>query len=55
MDLAPVAVMRVRVRCDHLAFYCGLRACEAKALRWQDVDWSGPLLHASRWSPCGAV
>ena len=31
-----------------LAFYCGLRACEAKALRWQDVDWSGPLLHVQR-------
>jgi integrase len=31
-----------------LAFYCGLRACEAKALRWQDVDWSGPLLHVRR-------
>ncbi|HLQ46070.1 MAG TPA: tyrosine-type recombinase/integrase, partial [Planctomycetaceae bacterium] len=31
-----------------LAFYCGLRACEIKALHWQDVDWSGPLLHVRR-------
>jgi integrase len=31
-----------------LAFYCGLRACEAKALRWQDVEWSGSLLHVRR-------
>jgi integrase len=31
-----------------LAFYCGLRACEIRALHWQDVDWSGPLLHVRR-------
>jgi integrase len=31
-----------------LAFYCGLRACEIKALHWGDVDWSGPLLHVRR-------
>src|SRR3989442_15368576 len=31
-----------------LAFYCGLRACEIEALHWQDVDWSGSLLHVRR-------
>ena len=31
-----------------LAFYSGLRACEIKALRWQDVDWSAPLLRVRR-------
>ena len=31
-----------------LAFYCGLRACEIKALRWQDIDWTNRLLHVRR-------
>jgi integrase len=31
-----------------LAFYRGLRACEIKALRWHDIDWSRQLLHVQR-------
>jgi integrase len=31
-----------------LAFYCGLRACEIKGLRWQDVDRTNRLLHVRR-------
>ena len=31
-----------------LAFYCGLRACEIKGLRWQDVDLANRLLHVRR-------
>jgi integrase len=31
-----------------LAFYCGLRACEIKGLRWEDVDFANRLLHVRR-------
>ena len=31
-----------------LAFYCGLRACEIKALRWQNVDLSAGILDIRR-------
>jgi integrase len=31
-----------------LAFYCGLRACEIKGLRWQDIDFPNRLLHVRR-------
>ena len=31
-----------------LSFYCGLRACEIKGLRWQDIDLSNRLLHVRR-------
>ena len=31
-----------------LSFYCGLRACEIKVLRWQDVDQTRHLLHIRR-------
>ena len=31
-----------------LGFYCGLRACEIKALRWADIDWASPLMHVRR-------
>ena len=31
-----------------LSFYCGLRACEIKALRWRDVDLNGALVHVRR-------
>ena len=31
-----------------LAFYCGLRACEIKGLRWQDVDRTNRLMHVRR-------
>jgi len=31
-----------------LSFYCGLRACEIKGLRWQDIDLPNRLLHVRR-------
>lgn len=31
-----------------LSFYCGLRACEIKGLRWQDIDLRNRLLHVRR-------
>lgn len=31
-----------------LAFYCGLRACEIKGLRWQDIDQTNRLMHVRR-------
>jgi integrase len=31
-----------------LAFYCGLRACEIRGLRWQDIELEGRLLHVRR-------
>ena len=31
-----------------LAFYCGMRACEIKALRWQNVDLDGGTLDIRR-------
>lgn len=31
-----------------LSFYCGMRACEIKGLRWQDLDWTNRLLHIRR-------
>jgi hypothetical protein len=31
-----------------LSFYCGLRACEIKVLRWQDIDRTRHLLHIRR-------
>ncbi|HEY3159571.1 MAG TPA: site-specific integrase [Vicinamibacterales bacterium] len=30
------------------AFYCGLRSCEIKGLRWRDVDATNRLLHVRR-------
>lgn len=30
------------------SFYCGLRACEIKVLRWQDIDQTRHLLHVRR-------
>jgi integrase len=36
------------VRGDSSAFYCGLRACEIKGIRWEDVDWTNRLLHIRR-------
>ena len=31
-----------------LSFYCGLRACEIKGLRWRDIDTTNRLLHVRR-------
>jgi integrase len=31
-----------------LAFYCGLRACEIRGLRWKHVDWSRKRLSVRR-------
>jgi integrase len=31
-----------------LGFYCGLRACEIKGLRWEDIDLANRLLHVRR-------
>src|SRR3954468_13176486 len=31
-----------------LAFYCGMRACEIKALHWGDIDFTRQLLHVRR-------
>jgi integrase len=31
-----------------LGFYCGLRACEIKELRWRDVDWQHTMLQVRR-------
>ena len=31
-----------------LSFYCGMRACGIKGLRWQDIDWPNRLLHIRR-------
>jgi len=31
-----------------LSFYCGLRACEIKGLRWQAIDRANRLLHVRR-------
>jgi integrase len=30
------------------AFYCGLRACEIKALHWRDIDFTRQILHIQR-------
>jgi len=31
-----------------LAFYCGLRTCEIKGLKWKHVDWMNGLLQVRR-------
>jgi len=31
-----------------LAFYCGLRACEIRGLRWEDIDLPSRLLHVRK-------
>jgi integrase len=38
----PAWLLRVAAT---LSFYCGLRACEIKALRWQDIELANRLLH----------
>jgi len=31
-----------------LAFYCGMRACEIKGLKWKDVNWDSSLIDIKR-------
>jgi integrase len=31
-----------------LSFYCGMRACEIKPLRWEHIDFVNRLLHVRR-------
>jgi integrase len=33
---------------QHFAFYCGLRACEIRGLRWSHVDWERKWLSVRR-------